>query len=97
MILAQVQLNIIGLLVQAGFAGLCGYMVYAQEKKARREAAWRDTERKDIKRVLAEKDKFVRDLVDSHKELLMKSIQAQERSTEVSRQVVEVIKRCVRV
>ncbi|HPM84100.1 MAG TPA: hypothetical protein PLF81_25525 [Candidatus Anammoximicrobium sp.] len=96
MILAQTELSIIGLIVQGGFAALCGYMVWSQERKAKRDEERQDRQRAEWNRAFGEKDKYIRELVESNRDLLLKSIQAQERSTEVSKQVVDVIKRCAR-
>jgi hypothetical protein len=69
-------------------------MVWAQDKATKRAEQERERQRVYTNGVLEKKDQHISNLIEEHKSLLMKAIQAQDRSTEVCRQVVDVIKRC---
>lgn len=94
--LAQMELSIIGLIVQGGFAALCGYMVWAQEKRTKREDERRTREFETTSKSFAERDQYIRQLVAQNQELLRQTIESLERSTEVGRQVVSVISKCTK-
>ena len=85
------DVTIVSLIVQGGFAALCGYMVYTREKIAKRTEDRRITDRQDMLDNFAKKNSYIRTMLLKTQELLERSIQAQERSTEVCRKVIEVI------